>query len=88
MDINRMLDSLDKPGPDAMFQNPATKFKTGECAMATAATFTSSEMQIHPGWLLAFSLAAYATVVVVHRLDKKDEQGDKPSEGNRFAGRA
>ena len=85
-----MLDALDKAPEDAAVHNPASKFKVGECAMATAATFTSSELQIHPGWLLAFSLAAYATVVIVHRIDAKPQDAaDAPAAGgNRFAGRA
>lgn len=93
VDINRMLDSLDKPEDpaSALFTAPASKFKVGECAMATAATFSTPDMNIHPAWLLALSLCAYATVVVVHRLDKKDAaKGDgssAPAEGNRFASR-
>lgn len=85
--INAMLDGLDAPGDDALFHDPASKFMVGECAMATAATMTDADLNIHPGYLLCFSLVAYAAVVAVHRFAPKQGQGEAPApaEGNRFA---
>lgn len=93
---NHMLDQLDATRPG---ETPAaTRFMLSESAMATAEAMSGHEIDIHPGYLLAFSLAAYTGVCLMHFFrDQPDAPnaagnrfadrgaGDAPAEGNRFA---
>lgn len=67
IEINDMLDLVDPAPAGSMIVDPASKFKVGQCAVATAAEFTESpDMDIHPGYLLIFAVLAYGAVVGMH----------------------
>jgi hypothetical protein len=77
----RKLDGfLDKAGdPDAasILSAPASTVMVGECAMASAEAWgvkaDGTHVPIHPGWLLLFSVLAYAAMVAfVHFAKRKD----------------
>ncbi len=81
-DLNGMLDMVDTPLPGE--KPAATRFMVGETALATAEAMSGTEMEIHPGWLLAFSLTAYTVVCGLHFFRAQQSGGDVPADGNRF----